>query len=117
MVLARLDVCLRERERLAESSAALGRDDNHAGGWRTLEHNPPLILCEVGLSSHATLPLTRSPTTAGQAVADPGPRRSAQHAVDLNCQPGCPLTTPTALVASGSPPTIGGGRDDPAPFR
>src|SRR2546426_11517582 len=42
-----LDVGIRDRDRLAERPAALGRDDDHADGRRTLEHGLPLVLCEV----------------------------------------------------------------------
>src|SRR6266566_3445525 len=55
VLLARLDVRLGYRERLADRASALGGDDDHAGARRSLEHEVPLLLCEVSLSRHRLL--------------------------------------------------------------
>src|SRR5438477_11275822 len=55
VLLARLDVGLRYRERLADRASALGGDDDHAGARRPLEHELPLLRCEVSLSRHRLL--------------------------------------------------------------
>jgi hypothetical protein len=60
VLLSRLHVCLRNRDRLAKGAAALRRDDDHAGARRTLERDLPLVPREISLSGHATLPLARS---------------------------------------------------------
>src|SRR5437660_5384569 len=55
VLLARLNVRLRYRERLADRASALGREDDHAGARRSLEHEVPLLRCEVSLSRHRSL--------------------------------------------------------------
>src|SRR5947209_2423316 len=55
VLLARLDVRLCYRERLPDRASALGGDDDHAGARRSLEHEVPLLLCEVSLSRHRLL--------------------------------------------------------------
>src|SRR6266567_8312478 len=74
MLLARLHVGPRDGDRLPESSPALRRDDDHAGAWRTLEHEPPLVRREIGLSSHATVLSPVATTTQLRTVA-PGSAR------------------------------------------
>src|SRR5712691_13157049 len=69
MLLARLHVGLRDGDRLPEGSPALRRDDDHAGAWRTLEHEPPLLRREIGLSSHATILSPVATTTQLRTVA------------------------------------------------
>src|SRR4029453_13658477 len=58
VLLARLDVRLPDRERLAEGSAALGGGDDDAGARRPLEYEVPLLLREVGLARHGLSPFT-----------------------------------------------------------
>src|SRR6266571_8605178 len=55
VLLARLDVRPCYRERLPDRPAALGGEDEHAGARRSLEHEVPLLLCEVSLPRHRLL--------------------------------------------------------------
>src|SRR6266581_7984932 len=55
VLLARLDVRPCYCERLPDSAPALGGDDDHAGARRSLEHEVPLLLCEVSLPRHRLL--------------------------------------------------------------
>src|SRR4029077_15511564 len=52
VLLARLDVRLCYRERLADCASALGGDDDHAGARGSLEYEFPLLLGEVSLPRH-----------------------------------------------------------------
>src|SRR5579859_1392018 len=56
VVLARLDVRLGHRDRLAKASASLRRDDDQPGARRPLEDQRPLVGCEVGLARHGYSP-------------------------------------------------------------
>src|SRR5437764_10542914 len=55
VLLARLDVRLCNRDRLPDGASALCGDHDHAGARRSLEHEAPLLLCEVSLSRHRLL--------------------------------------------------------------
>src|SRR4029079_7171931 len=52
VLLSRLLVGLRDRERLAEAAAALGREHDHPGRHGPLRDELPLLLAEVGLRRH-----------------------------------------------------------------
>src|SRR5439155_10667895 len=75
VVLARLGVGPRHRDRLANGSPALRGDDDHPGARRAFEHGPPLLRGEIGLRGHVSLlsPVERSPYGAwhghGRALA------------------------------------------------
>src|SRR4051812_10886024 len=56
VLLSRLGVCLRHREALAYRAAALGHEDKHPGGGRSLEDELPLLLAEIGFPRHAVAP-------------------------------------------------------------
>jgi hypothetical protein len=55
MLLARLNVRLRHRERLAKHASPLGGGNDHPGARGALEHEFPFLLGEVRLSRHRLL--------------------------------------------------------------
>ena len=55
VLLARLHVGLRHRDRLPESSSTLGGDDDHPGAGRTLQYDLPLLRREITPCCHAAL--------------------------------------------------------------
>jgi hypothetical protein len=65
VLLARLGICLPDRERLPEGPALRGRDDDDPGARRSLEHRIPLLLGEVGLSGHPLAPFATIFAPAG----------------------------------------------------